>query len=148
LAGIRHLRSTGEPLSSGFKREFWRFLSVCTFGGGPSLQMDLAFDFKTKERLFAGPLAAHRLCDSSPVASSCSTSQCSVSTRSAMRTMSAAIQLRGRPWPEKRPWTVTNSLSARIHAVFVSQRWRRTFDKIKRPSRARRNVGTVLDIVG
>src|SRR6266851_884786 len=34
LAGIRHPRSTGEPLSSGFKREFWRFLPFCTFGGG------------------------------------------------------------------------------------------------------------------
>ena len=37
LAGIRHPRSTGELVSSGFKREFWRFLSVCTFGGGLSL---------------------------------------------------------------------------------------------------------------
>jgi hypothetical protein len=37
LAGIRHSRSTGELLSLGFKREFWRILSVCTFGGGLSL---------------------------------------------------------------------------------------------------------------
>src|SRR5882762_2512915 len=37
LAGIRHSRSTGELLSLGFRREFWRFLSVCTLGGGLSL---------------------------------------------------------------------------------------------------------------
>ena len=37
LAGIRHFWSTGELVSSGFRREFWRFLSVCTFGGGLSL---------------------------------------------------------------------------------------------------------------
>ena len=37
LAGIRHSRSTGELVSSGFRREFWRFLSVCTLGGGLSL---------------------------------------------------------------------------------------------------------------
>ena len=37
LAGIRHSKSTGEPVSSGFKREFWRFLSVRTLGGGLSL---------------------------------------------------------------------------------------------------------------
>ena len=37
LAGIRYPKSTGEPISSGFKRECWRFLSVCTFGGGLSL---------------------------------------------------------------------------------------------------------------
>jgi hypothetical protein len=36
-AGIRRSRSTREPASSGFKREFWRFLSVCTLGGGLSL---------------------------------------------------------------------------------------------------------------
>jgi hypothetical protein len=39
LAGIRHSRSTGELLSLGFKREFWRFLSVYTLGGGLSLLM-------------------------------------------------------------------------------------------------------------
>jgi hypothetical protein len=37
LAGIRHQKSTGEPVSSGFKREFRRFLFVRTFGGGLSL---------------------------------------------------------------------------------------------------------------
>ena len=37
LAGIQHSTSTGEPVASGFKREFWRFLSVCTLGGGLSL---------------------------------------------------------------------------------------------------------------
>jgi hypothetical protein len=33
------LRSTGELVSSGFRREFWRFLSVRIFGGGLSLWM-------------------------------------------------------------------------------------------------------------
>ena len=37
LAGIRRSRSTRELVSSGFRREFWRFLSVCTLGGGLSL---------------------------------------------------------------------------------------------------------------
>ena len=39
LAGIRHSKSTGELLSSRFRREFWRFLSVRTLGGGLSLKM-------------------------------------------------------------------------------------------------------------
>src|SRR5713101_9432852 len=34
------------------------------------------------------------------------------------------------------------------HAVFVSQRWRRTFDQIKETLTSRRDVSTVLDIVG
>jgi hypothetical protein len=37
FAGIRHLMSTGELVSLEFRREFWRFLSVCTLGGGLSL---------------------------------------------------------------------------------------------------------------
>ncbi len=47
------------------------------------------------------------LLDSAFVASSCSTSQCSARTPFAMRHTSAAIQARGRPLPEKRPWTIT-----------------------------------------
>ena len=54
LAGIRHPKSTGEPVSSGFKREFRRFLSVCTFGGGLSVK-DSAFYFEQKKDA-AGPL--------------------------------------------------------------------------------------------
>jgi hypothetical protein len=62
--------------------------------------------------------------------------------------MSAAIQLRvERPCPEKRPWTITFSLSARDHPVFVSQRWRRAFDQIEEALSPWRDVGTVLDIV-
>ena len=34
------------------------------------------------------------------------------------------------------------------HAVFVSQRWRRTFDQIEETLTSRRDVSTVLDIVG
>jgi len=54
LGGIRHSKSTGEPVSSGFKREFRRFLSVCTFGGGLSVK-DSAFDFEQK-KVVGGPL--------------------------------------------------------------------------------------------
>src|ERR1700736_4203071 len=60
------------------------------------------------------PNMGRPLCDSSRVASSCSTSQCSARRRSAMRTMSTAVEFRGRPVPEKRPWTITNSPSATI----------------------------------
>jgi hypothetical protein len=37
LAEIRRSWSTGELHSLGFRREFWRFLSVCTLDGGLSL---------------------------------------------------------------------------------------------------------------
>jgi hypothetical protein len=55
LAGIRHSWSTGELVSSGFRREFWRILSVRTFGGGLSLSTNLAFDVE-KKKVVAGPL--------------------------------------------------------------------------------------------
>ena len=57
LAGIRHPKSTGEPVSSGFKREFRRFLSVCTFGGGLSVK-DSAFYFEQKKGAAAPLLIA------------------------------------------------------------------------------------------
>ena len=47
-------------------------------------------------------------------ASSCKTSQCSASTPSALRTMSAAIQLRGDPIAQRRPCTMTKSPSATL----------------------------------
>src|SRR6266436_2699175 len=55
--------------------------------------------------LKSAPNMGRPLLDSVGEASSSITSQCSTSTPSTMRTMSAAIQFFGRPWPEKRPWT-------------------------------------------
>jgi hypothetical protein len=60
------------------------------------------------------PNRGRPLYDDARVASSWITFQCSTSTPSAMRRMSAAIQAVGWPNPENRPWTVTGSLSATI----------------------------------
>src|SRR5262249_6463309 len=65
------------------------------------------FDYHVLDSFYSGkapPNIGRPLFDSPLVASSCRISQCSVSTPSAIRTMSAAIQLRAEsPWPEKRP---------------------------------------------
>jgi hypothetical protein len=47
------------------------------------------------------------LFDSALVASSCKTSQCSARRPFSILTISAATQATGRPFPEKRPWTMT-----------------------------------------
>jgi hypothetical protein len=93
-----------------------------------------------------------------PCAWSCSTSQCSTRTASAMRTMSAAIQLRGCPVPENLPWTIPNSSWAKIRPASYrsaastlrvslnrpSQPWRDMLDVVRRP---KANRGVVVPLV-
>ena len=68
------------------------------------------------------PNLGNPLCDSFLVASCYRTFQCSPGTPWAMRIRSAAIQLRGRPWPEKRAVDDHIFVVSEDHAAFVSSR--------------------------
>src|SRR6267143_3648403 len=64
-----------------------------------------------------------------------------------MRRMSAAIQLFGRPCPEKRPWTITKSPSATITpGSYFSVAG--TLDQIEETIAAGLDMSAVLDVVG
>src|SRR6267142_2333766 len=81
------------------------------------------------------PNIGRPLLDSAWEASSWRTSQCSTRTPSTMRRMSAAIQLFGRPCPEKRPWTITKSPSATITPCSYLSVGGALLIRLKRPSR-------------
>src|SRR5882762_1540648 len=65
-----------------------------------------------------------------------------------MRRISAAIQFLGRPFPEKRPWTITKSPSATITPGSYFQRRRTALDQIEEASAAGLDMSAVLDVVG
>jgi len=62
--------------------------------------------------------------------------------------MSAAIQLFGRPCPEKRPWTITKSTSATITPGSYFQRCRDALDQIEETIAAGLDMSAVLNVVG
>src|SRR5208283_4538640 len=76
------------------------------------------------------------------------TSQCSTSTPSLMRRMSAAIQFTGAPKPENRPWIITRSPSATIHSRLILQRRGDALYQIEQAFASGRDVSAVLDVVG
>src|SRR5882672_5568563 len=88
------------------------------------------------------------LFDDSRETSSSMTSQCSASKPPTMRTMSAAIQFFGAPWPEKRPWTITNSPSATMSPGSYFSVGGVLLIRLKNPLTTRLNVSAMLDVVG
>src|SRR6266446_10691486 len=88
------------------------------------------------------------LFDDSRVASSWITSQCSASTPSTRRRMSAAIQAVGWPNPENRSWIITRSPSATIIPGSYFSVGGDALDQIEQAFASGRDVSAVLDVVG